>query len=201
MLSYLFSHSFQRHGKLLSTYANNAVPARINGISLARLASVVNSRATTSPTLDPSFYGTTQLVLSSLEVSLAIVAASLPVFWPMMTFGWGNIFVTTVITVQHQDGSDIANDKTSYTNSCNRNNQAEPWKAEVEDISAADNTKKETYEDEEALFKKPLPVFKTWIAPREDEEALVVKPLPDFRNWKLARDRHATSSLYASTVC
>lgn len=44
------------------------------------------------------------MVLSCLEVSLSIMAASLPVFWPMLKFELGNIVVTTEVTVTQEPG-------------------------------------------------------------------------------------------------
>lgn len=181
---------------------NLVLLVRINGIALARLASVIMTRAGTYPTLDPSFYGTTQLVLTSLEVSLAIIAASLPVFWPMIKFGWGDIFVTTVITVQRQDEKDVSDGAKSYANPWTWDTEAAPWKSEVKDMPLVKTRSEETFEDTEALAIKPLPDFKTWIAKRDDEEeALVITPLPDFKTWKMGRENRRSSSLYTSTIC
>lgn len=77
---------------------------RINLISLGRLIEIVSTKAGTYPTLDPSFYVTSPIVLSSLEVSLSILAASLPVFWPMLKFDMGSIIVTTEVTVTQEPG-------------------------------------------------------------------------------------------------
>ncbi|KAJ4424421.1 hypothetical protein N0V82_000943 [Gnomoniopsis sp. IMI 355080] len=174
----------------------------INGIAVIRLAEIVDTRAGTYPTLDPSFYGTAQLVLASLEVSLAIIAASLPVFWPIMKFGLGSIFVTTVITVQHQDGNDVVEDDAKpYINPWSWDEKAETWKTETRDAPNVKTKREKTYEDMQALAVKPLPDLKTFIAARDEEEALVVTPLPDFRTWKMARGNRRSSSLYTSTVC
>lgn len=174
---------------------------RINGISLARLASVVITRAGTYPTLDPSFYGTTQLVLTSLEVSLAITAASLPVFWPLMRFGWGDIFVTTVITVQHQDEKDVPNAPKPYANPWAWDTEAGPWKPEIKDMPLAKTRSVETFEEPEPLVVKPMPDFKTWIATKDVEDPLVITPLPDFKTWKMAKEHRRSSSLYTNTIC
>lgn len=42
-------------------------------------------------------------MLSSLEVSLAITAASLPVFWPILTQNLSAIFVTTEVRVTREE--------------------------------------------------------------------------------------------------
>lgn len=161
----------------------------------------MTARAGTFPTLDPSFYGTAQLVLSSIEVSLAIIAASLPVFWPMMNFGWGDIFVTTVITVQHQDGNDVDDAAKSYRNQWSCDAKAEPCRTEVKDIPMVKTKREERYEDMEALVIKPLPDFKTWKAAKDEAKALVTTPLPDSKTWKMARENRRSSSIYTSTVC
>lgn len=53
-------------------------------LSIWRLQSIVETRAATLPTFDPTWYGATPIVLSSMEVNLATVCASLPVFWPVL---------------------------------------------------------------------------------------------------------------------
>lgn len=50
--------------------------------SISRFVSLVQTKATTSPTFDPTWYGSTAIVLSILEVDIATTMASLPVFWP-----------------------------------------------------------------------------------------------------------------------
>lgn len=55
------------------------------------------------PTFDPSWYGCGAIVLAALEVSLATVCASLPVFWPVMKFNWGTIFVTYEVSVTREE--------------------------------------------------------------------------------------------------
>lgn len=76
---------------------------RVNVLSLFRLISIVDTRAGIFPTYDPSWYGCSAMVLAALEVSLATVCASLPVFWPVMKFNWGTIFVTYEVTVTREE--------------------------------------------------------------------------------------------------
>lgn len=77
---------------------------RVNVLSLFRLISIVDSRAGIFPTYDPSWYGCGAIVLAALEVSLATVCASLPVFWPVMKFNnWGTIFVTYEVSVTREE--------------------------------------------------------------------------------------------------
>lgn len=53
-------------------------------LSIWRLQSIMDTHATTAPTFDPTWYGATPIVISSMEVCLATICASLPVFWPVL---------------------------------------------------------------------------------------------------------------------
>lgn len=68
---------------------------RVNMMSIWRLQSIVETRATTLPTFDPTWYGPTPIVLSSIEVSLATICASLPVFWPVIKKNLGPYIMVT----------------------------------------------------------------------------------------------------------
>lgn len=63
---------------------------------------MVNNRAATYPTLDPSWYGCVPAVLSVLEVNLATICASLPVFWPVISENLGRILVTREVDVTRE---------------------------------------------------------------------------------------------------
>ncbi|KAH8156639.1 hypothetical protein CIB48_g11606, partial [Xylaria polymorpha] len=71
----------------------------INIISIWRLHVIIETRAGTYPVIDPTFYGPQSIVLAALEVDLASIVASIPVFWPMLTQSWGAIFVTQEVLV------------------------------------------------------------------------------------------------------
>lgn len=72
-------------------------------MSIWRLQSIVETRATTLPTFDPTWYGPTPIVLSSIEVSLATMCASLPVFWPVIVKNLGPyIMVTHEVKITHE---------------------------------------------------------------------------------------------------
>lgn len=64
-------------------------------LSIWRLQSIVETRATTLPTFDPTWYGATPIVLSSMEVCLATICASLPVFWPVLKKNLGPYIMVT----------------------------------------------------------------------------------------------------------
>lgn len=69
--------------------------ASVNMLSIWRLQSIVETRATTLPTFDPTWYGATPIVLSMLEVGLANICASLPVFWPVLKKQLGPYIMVT----------------------------------------------------------------------------------------------------------
>lgn len=64
-------------------------------LSIWRLQSIVETHAATYPTFDPTFYGTTPIVLSAIELDLAAVCASLPVFWPVIQKSIGSVIIVT----------------------------------------------------------------------------------------------------------
>lgn len=63
-----------------------------------RLITLTDNQAGTFPTLDISWYACTSIVLSALEVNLATICASLPVFWPMIK----DAISVRSITVTHE---------------------------------------------------------------------------------------------------
>ncbi|GAP83868.2 putative integral membrane protein [Rosellinia necatrix] len=73
----------------------------INIISIWRLHVIIETHAATYPVVDPTFYGPQSIVLAALEVDLASIVASVPVFWPLLTHSWGAIFVTQEVHVTH----------------------------------------------------------------------------------------------------
>ncbi|KAH8897804.1 hypothetical protein GQ53DRAFT_884653 [Thozetella sp. PMI_491] len=76
----------------------------VNILSVWRLVSIIDTQAGTSPTLDPSWYGSAPIVLAALEVNLAVICASLPVFWPVLEHNIGKIFITHEIEISHEEG-------------------------------------------------------------------------------------------------
>lgn len=49
-----------------------------------------------------SWYACSAIVLAIVEVDMASMCASIPVFWPVLQNGWGRIFVTHEIEVVHE---------------------------------------------------------------------------------------------------
>lgn len=75
----------------------------VNVFSIWRLQSIVETRAATRPTFDPSWYAATPILLSTMEVDLATVCASLPVFWPVLKKTLGPyIMVTHEVKITHE---------------------------------------------------------------------------------------------------
>lgn len=52
--------------------------------------------------MDPTWYGPKAILLAVVEVDLATMTASVPVFWPLLQEGFGRIFVTQEVEVTHQ---------------------------------------------------------------------------------------------------
>jgi hypothetical protein len=63
------------------------------------LVTCVEHRAATYPTLDPTWYSPITIVLSDLEVDVASICASAPVFWPVLCQKVLTIFVTKEVEV------------------------------------------------------------------------------------------------------
>ncbi|KXJ90456.1 hypothetical protein Micbo1qcDRAFT_70681 [Microdochium bolleyi] len=69
-------------------------------VSIWRFADMVSHKATTWPTFDPTWYGSSAICLGVIEVNLAIICASIPVFWPTLSKAFmGSIFVTQEVKV------------------------------------------------------------------------------------------------------
>lgn len=83
---------------------------RIVTISLWRLATVVAHSAGWEPTLDFTWYGPPSIILSSLEVFCGLIAASCPIFWPVIKSSLNAIFVTQIVevrTYERHDGDEL----------------------------------------------------------------------------------------------
>ncbi|KAH9905258.1 hypothetical protein F4778DRAFT_698996 [Xylariomycetidae sp. FL2044] len=76
-----------------------AIGAFVTSISVARLVTVTEHRATTSPTFDPTWYSPSSMMLGLIECIAAAICASIPVFWPVLTAQIDAIFVTHEIKI------------------------------------------------------------------------------------------------------
>ncbi|KAK8074301.1 hypothetical protein PG994_005200 [Apiospora phragmitis] len=77
-----------------------AMGVLINFISIWRVKTIVEHRAATFPTFDPTWYGPISIELATLEVNFASICASIPVFWPVLTARLDKVFVTREIKVE-----------------------------------------------------------------------------------------------------
>lgn len=191
----------------------DVAPDSINVISLIRLVTVVDNKVGTYPTLDPSFYTATATVLSSLEVSLAITAASLPVFWPMLKINWSAIFVTTEVHVTEEArterdrgmaGGGYAMSGWKDTKTSRWEGNVEPWTGggKVSTVplvtrAAPLGQNKEAWWEESEEYPESMKRKKSLT---DEEEGVVIGPLPKFKR-PIFRDADPQrTSLYAETV-
>jgi hypothetical protein len=89
------------------------IGALLGAISIWRLVTIVRHRAGTYPILDFTWYAPISIILSALEVQIAIVLASIPIFWPVLVeLGFGKILVVREIQVQteHRQSDDNSSD-------------------------------------------------------------------------------------------
>ncbi|KAK3381757.1 hypothetical protein B0H63DRAFT_476569 [Podospora didyma] len=79
------------------------------GCSAWRLSTIIEHQAATYPTFDPSWYGPVSMILAAIEVDLASICASVPVFWPVLLRMTAlKIFVMEEVEVKHEDrGADM----------------------------------------------------------------------------------------------
>lgn len=91
---------------LRTTHLTNT-PSSSVACSVVRFAYIIKTKATTYPTFDPTWYGTYSTVLSVVEVDLATVVASLPVFWPHLRRNIASILITHEIEVKITRKSDF----------------------------------------------------------------------------------------------
>jgi hypothetical protein len=69
-------------------------------VSIGRMISLVVNRAGSVPVVDMTYHTPTVYIFSVLEVNIAILCASIPIFWPMITsFASNKILVVNEISV------------------------------------------------------------------------------------------------------
>ncbi|KAK8083091.1 hypothetical protein PG996_001872 [Apiospora saccharicola] len=71
-------------------------------LAIWRLQTILEHKAATVPTRDPTWYGPITMLLAVLEVDAAAVCASVPIFWPMLSNKLGGIFVTQEIEIRRE---------------------------------------------------------------------------------------------------
>lgn len=83
--------------------------------SIVRFAYIIKNHATTYPTFDPTWYGGYTTVLSVIEVDLATIVASLPVFWPHLRRNITSIMVTHEVEIKVTRQSEFYGDSRRHT--------------------------------------------------------------------------------------
>ncbi|KAH8896470.1 hypothetical protein GQ53DRAFT_838575 [Thozetella sp. PMI_491] len=73
-----------------------------NFFSVWRLVTVIEHKAATYPEVDPTWYAPVSLVLAALELDVASICASVPVFWPVIERHFGKIFITQEVEVTRE---------------------------------------------------------------------------------------------------
>ncbi|ORY70040.1 uncharacterized protein BCR38DRAFT_520903 [Pseudomassariella vexata] len=84
--------------RLLGLFAMGTV---VNIFGIFRLVTIVEHRASSFPTFDPTWYAPVSVVQACLEVDAASICASMPVFWPILSASYDKIFVTREVTITH----------------------------------------------------------------------------------------------------
>ncbi|KAK7955631.1 uncharacterized protein PG986_004853 [Apiospora aurea] len=68
--------------------------ALVNFLSIWRLQTIFEHKTGWYPTHDPTWYGPISILLGVLEINVASICASVPIFWPVVAPYLGSIFVT-----------------------------------------------------------------------------------------------------------
>jgi hypothetical protein len=77
---------------------------RVNFISIWRLVTVVEHKAATYPTHDPTWWGPITIILANLEVQIACICASVPIFWPVLESRFGSpIIVQREVVIEREE--------------------------------------------------------------------------------------------------
>ncbi|KAF2642350.1 hypothetical protein P280DRAFT_467718 [Massarina eburnea CBS 473.64] len=95
----LFTRPHLRKNSIFSLAGIFMIGAVVVMTSIWRLYSIVLNRAATLPYIDFTWWAPITLILSCLEINLAIMCASMPVFWPHIEKSFTAIFVTREVHV------------------------------------------------------------------------------------------------------
>ena len=77
-------------------------PLSVILLSAWRIQDTVYHRTGWYPTHDPTWYGPKSIFLIVLEVQVASICASVPIFWPILSAHLGAIFVKHEFTVDYE---------------------------------------------------------------------------------------------------
>lgn len=92
------------------------------------MATIVQHRAATVPTFDPTWYGPISILLATLEVDMATICASTPIFWPVLTAKLDKIFVTQEIKIEREHRFSAIEDEYELQRS---NSDGEPYRSDT----------------------------------------------------------------------
>ncbi|KAK8129073.1 Satratoxin biosynthesis SC1 cluster protein 4 [Apiospora sp. TS-2023a] len=81
--------------------------ALVNFLSIWRLQTIFEHKTGWYPTHDPTWYGPISILLGVLEINVASICASVPIFWPVVAPYLGSIFVTHEVSVQVVEYRDL----------------------------------------------------------------------------------------------
>jgi len=76
---------------------------RVVTLSGWRVYETIYYKAGFYPTRDPTWYGPKSILLMVLEVNVASICVSVPIFWPVLSPYLGAIFVTHEFSVKFED--------------------------------------------------------------------------------------------------
>ncbi len=99
-------------------------------LSIWRLITVVDHRAATFPEKDPTWYAPISILLAALEIDIASICASVPIFWPVLERHFGRIFITQEVVVTREDRwpATYTDDRSELTGRLNHSRSAsERW--------------------------------------------------------------------------
>lgn len=77
-------------------------------LSVWRVYETVSYKGGWYPTRDPTWYGPKSILLIILEVNVASICASVPIFWPVLRPYLGAIFVTHEFSVNYEERESIS---------------------------------------------------------------------------------------------
>ncbi|KAF2848643.1 hypothetical protein T440DRAFT_491055 [Plenodomus tracheiphilus IPT5] len=78
----------------------------VGSVAVGRMIALSINRAGTVPVLDMTYYTPLVYIFGVLEVNIAIMAASIPIFWPIMaTLAAGKIFVVNEVEIHVESAS------------------------------------------------------------------------------------------------
>ncbi|KAF2004880.1 hypothetical protein P154DRAFT_21289 [Amniculicola lignicola CBS 123094] len=95
----LFSRPNLRTKNYLTLTAIFLFGAVVVFTSVWRLYTIIEHRAATKPYIDFTWWAPTSILLSCLEIDLAVICASMPVFWPVLEKSFSQIFVTYEVKI------------------------------------------------------------------------------------------------------